>query len=124
MSNKPKEVQTEWLKCDLSKDELREKGQSLARAEQEREKNEADKKAAVDAFKSVDSELARTIKDLTTQINNKAEHRYVEVEERLDYERNLMEIYRKDTGEKINQRALTAEELQQKFSFSAKGSGD
>lgn len=111
------EVKSKFLKCVLNDEEIREKGQSLARAEQEREQNEAAKKAANEQFKSVDSALFSTIKSLTTEINNKCEYRYVEISEMPDYERNVMEIMRRDTGEKIDQRALTVDELQQKFNF-------
>lgn len=114
------ENKTRWLECELTEDEIKEKGKALARAEEERTQNKENKKAAVAEFDSTDKALGATIGGLTAQINNKREFRNVEIEERADYETHLMEFYRKDTGERIGTRPLTVEELQEKFDF-AKG---
>lgn len=112
---------TRWLECELTEDEIKEKGKALARAEEERSQNKENKKAAVAEFDSTDKALSASITTLTAQINNKREFRNVEIEERPDYETHLMEFYRKDTGERIGTRPLSVEELQEKFDF-AKGS--
>lgn len=111
------QAKTKYLECVLNEEEITEKGRHLARAEEEREKNAALKKAAMAGFKSTDDALAATISTLTTQINNQREWRNVPVEERPDYERFVMETYRCDTGERVGSRAMTTEELQQKLPF-------
>lgn len=108
---------TAWLECRLNEEELREKGKSLARAEEEKTQNAAAKKAQMAIFKSKDDGLAAVIEKLTTEINNEREYRNVETSELPNYETNLMEIYRRDTGERINTRPLTTDELQLKFGF-------
>lgn len=111
---------TRWLECELTEDEIKEKGKALARAEEERSQNKEEKKAAVAEYDSTDKALGATISSLTKEINNKREWRNVEIEERADFETHLMEFYRKDTGERIGTRPLTVDELQDKFAF-AKG---
>lgn len=119
-----KEFKTRLLKCELTEEEVLEKGQQLARAEEERDQNATEKKAVVSQYKQKDDALASTISQLTTQINTQSEYRQVEIEDMPNYETRMMETYRKDTGERIATQAMTAEELQQAFDFARKDESD
>jgi hypothetical protein len=115
---------TKLLKCELTEEEIAQKGKQLAHTEEEREQNAAERKAVMAEFKSKDEAFASTINQLSAQINTRSEYRYVPVENKMNYEMCMVETYRRDTGELIATRVMTAEELQQKFAFEGDADSD
>ena len=102
----------ELLRCDLTPEEIKDYGDRLARKCSEIDEIEDQKKAIMSDLKSrIDS--ANTEKSsLARKIQNKYEFRDVPCEIRKDYGLKLVQSVRLDTGEVINERTMTADELQ------------
>jgi len=108
-------VGTEYLKCVLTNDQVREYGIELARKNSENESLDAQKK-------SFDAQIGASIKKvlldivgLSQKIQNGYEFLQVEVEERRDYDDKIIETVRLDTGEVIRTRDMTQDDLQDKL---------
>lgn len=100
------------LPCRLTEEEVRERGERLARElngkvllEEKRKEVAAELKRAIDALDAELLDLARAIRDRT-------EEREVEVETTRDLHRRVLETIRRDTGEVVSARPLGPDELQ------------
>ena len=100
------------LACDLTRDQLLDKGRLLAESVQKQKDIENAAKAAASAFKDDLKDEESKAWLLRQQITEKKEDRSVTVEERVDFNRNMVSVIRMDTLEVIKERALTIEERQ------------
>ena len=110
---------TKRLPVQLNEDELRERGDALAGSVQQTA-------ALVEEKKAQDAEINGKIKlskeitrKLSGNIATKTEDREVECDQTKDFERGIVTTFRSDTGEQVDQRAMTAEERQEEM-FQAK----
>lgn len=110
---------TRDLRCDLTLDQVREKGEHLARQSAEQDllkaKNKAEKTAMAEAEKEKAAEISRTAYDVRTR----SELRAVECEWQADYGRDRAVLVRLDTGAELERRTLTAEERQMELQIGA-----
>lgn len=94
----------------LTLDEIKTKGEELARVCQRVE----DLKEAKKDFDSLANgnikDSMKEIEDLATVLRDGREFRQVPVEPKVYWENNTIEFWRQDTGEKIETRAMTVEE--------------
>ena len=108
---------TRMLPCKLTDDELREYGQDLAKVRQDILTEEARQVSLKQQLKASLTELeARSLK-LSSMIARGEEARDVDVEPQLDFKRGTYCEVRLDTGERIGERAVTAEERQENLLF-------
>ena len=108
---------TKSLKCQLTSDELLAAGLSLAEALEREEALENEKKAVTDQFKAQITEVTAQVTVKRNLVQNKYEYRPTDCEEIHDFTKSVVNIYRLDTGELINQRAMTQDEKQGKLDF-------
>lgn len=106
-------METRFLPCKLSPDEIRKRGEKLASLRNQIADVEASKKEAMENFKSQITTLTKLADDITEEISTKAEWRSVEITEDKDFENKKAYTIRLDTLERIETRALTPQELQQ-----------
>lgn len=98
------------LPVKLSEQELLIKGNELSKLLQDLETVEAQKKTANAGFKDEIDKLTEQISGLATIVREKKEYREVEVEERKNMDRMIMETIRLDTGEVVSYRELKGHE--------------
>jgi ERCC4-type nuclease len=105
-------MKTEYLRCDLTEDEVTSKSGELALLHGEAERMQAE----FDDLKKVRSARIKTVVTrqavLAKQVREKAEYRNVEVEDTPNFTEKVMETVRSDTGEIVRTRKLSEEELQ------------
>lgn len=104
--------QTRNLPCQLTEDELAKKGHELAIAVRERLDVMATKKKVAKKHSDRIKEYEVTIADVATVIETKSELRVVSVQSFADLRRNVLTTKRLDTDEMIDERTLTASELE------------
>jgi hypothetical protein len=114
-------IQQEYLKYQFTELELKEKATQLARECREMEEVENEKKQINSDLKSkLDGHQAK-ISNLSNNINNGYEYRYIDCEvvlnKPIDGEK---QIIRKDTGELVKQEAMTPSELQEELPLEEK----
>lgn len=100
------------LPCTLTTQELIEKGRLLAESIEDQRKIRGEAKSAAARFKEQLEEEEANGWFLRSQIKSKQEDRSVPVEERIDFNRNMVSVIRMDTLEVVRERALTVEERQ------------
>jgi len=108
-----KRPEPRYLQCILTQEEIREKGKLLAQAEADHEQTEVQFDSVKEEFKGKLASYRTKIKGLTGEINSGREYRNVEVYEDFNYERLKVEVYRQDTGEKIDDRNMTTAEIEE-----------
>jgi hypothetical protein len=106
---------TRTLPVELTKDEIRMRGESLARKHAEWDAVESARKAAMTHAKSEEELLENDMQLLAEAIRTGKEYRDIEVREVRNDAALSMDLVRQDTGEVIEQRALRPEELQVKL---------
>lgn len=106
---------TEKLPCKLADEEIRHRGEELARRYSELDKIESELQTAKEIAKGKRKPVEERMSDLTRQINSRSEDRQVECVERIDWRRNCAEVFRQDTKERVRTRPLTIEERQMKL---------
>ena len=100
------------LKCMFTEAEVKQIADDLSNAVQTANEKEAAKKAIV-AQANSDLELAKSsVSSLACKHRDKYEYRTVKCEETRDYDLKRLTSIRLDTGEEIENRPLTTEELQ------------
>lgn len=109
--------ETRSLKYELTKKELLQAGEDLAKAIDETQMLEEQKKSAVDDFKArvAAKEAEITIKQRL--VRNKNEFRPVECEVTMNYTTLKAKVVRVDTKAVVQERDLTYEEKQMKIDF-------
>lgn len=105
----------ESLRCQLTPEEQRLKGLDLAQQEKAIYDKEQEKKRAAEAFKEEIELLTRTMTTSAQILRQGYEYRPIEVEEIYDYATGSVRKKRTDTGEIIDERAMTPEERQMTF---------
>lgn len=112
MSETIKERVTLSLRCQLTPDELRERGDRLAELLDERDRIDADLVMARQRAKSEHAAIEPELGDLRSQIKTRHELREVDCEVRFDFSDGKAYTVRTDTGEIVRSRALTHDERQ------------
>ncbi len=117
MSEEIKKIETRLLPVRLTVDEMQARGEALAGLVQEYDVVEDDKKTsnsvATDRLKEIREEMGK----LKTIILNQTEPREVEIFEKADYQRGMMDIFRCDDGTQVDSRPLSRAEMQQEINF-------
>lgn len=103
---------TRLIMVDLSDEEIAERKNKLVKAESELQKVTADKAEAMASFNATLKDRRNEIRSCVAAIQTGSEKREVEVYERHDKRRNIVETVRADTKAVIHERAMTAEERQ------------
>jgi len=93
--------------------ELKAIAQEMAAHVDSLEQVEAEKKEANDQFKERIDRFKRLIKEAAHKINTGQEQRLIDCQVEKDHVQNVVRVYRLDTNELVEERALTIEERQQ-----------
>lgn len=103
----------EFLEYRFSEDEIKDYSNTLARVTQEKIALENEKKAITSEFKAkIDTKVAEA-ETLARKITNKSEHRYIDCELHMNTPVAAKKrLVRKDTGEIVWEKPMTAEEMQ------------
>lgn len=100
------------LKCELTRDELLEAGAKLADAQQKI----AELESALASYKAQNKsecEMAKaSVENLSDKIRRKYEFRDIRCVIEKDFDRGMFTIIRMDTGETVEARPLTDDELE------------
>ena len=110
----------EELSCDLGNDEIRERGQEAARKQEARDHEERNRVSEQKLRKGNIDAYDAQIRHLLSEVRSKSTRRTVEVVDRANYETNIMETARLDTGELIRRRPLTVDEQQPNLGLAEK----
>lgn len=117
MKESKRRTTTETLSCVLTDDELRERGEQLAKAIEDIATEQKNQESIKAEMKSSIATLEARRDALAAQVRRKAELRQVEVEEVTDYVSGRFSRSRLDTGEVIHERPLTNDERQASLEF-------
>jgi hypothetical protein len=98
------------LKVKLTQDEWEAYASQLANVNQETKQVEAELQAVKDGFKGRLTALGEREYELAEKVRNRQEVRAVEVYERPDERRFVVELYRGDTGELLETRPMSSAE--------------
>ena len=101
------------LPVKLTDEEVRLKGEKIARRLKDRENLEEERKAAAKAAKEEIGELDAEIIELRDEVRERREMRDVQVSDEKDWGRKIVRTLRLDTGEVVASRPMTPAELQQ-----------
>lgn len=101
------------LSCDLTEAEVKEKADQLASTIKAREEAEAARKRDADKHKDTIKTLDGHIAGLAESVRDRSERRLVECRWERDDQARKMICHRTDTGEVIEKRAMTDEELEE-----------
>lgn len=104
-------MKIEKLSCDLSREEIEQRSQTLAETIKQHAAAEEEKRELTKELKEKIDDLQTQIDELAGSIREKKEKRPVEVIERSDHKRAVVETVRTDTKAVIWSRAMTVEEL-------------
>jgi len=100
-------------KCVLTGDETVERSKEMAQLMSEIGSDETDLKAVVQEFKSRIAGKEARLGTLARNVQNGFEFRTVPCERVFDYAGGIVSEFRVDTAERISQRRMTDDELQQ-----------
>lgn len=100
------------LRCPLTDEEHRAKGQELARLLVEQSSLKAEHKGRVALMKAEAEEVQGRVHDCREDVRLQSEVRSVEVEHVADFGRGVVECFRLDTGDLVSSRPLTPDERQ------------
>jgi len=104
---------TRFLKCSLTDDEVKVRGQQLAAAVKEFNEEATEQKDRKAEMKEQLDEIESRIDQLARVVNEKAEQRDVVVEIRADLGLKLIEEVRTDSGEMLGSRTMSGDDLRQ-----------
>lgn len=107
--------ETRNLYVTLTEAELRGYSDELARVTTQYFETEAEKKSVMASFKDKLDKMDLDTRVLSRVISTRREMRPVECEWTRDYEAQMTFLYRLDTGEMIDKRRLTEDELQEQL---------
>lgn len=108
---------TEYLKYVFTEDEKREIASSLAENVNNLQRVEEEKKAVMSDFKSQIDGLSAKTNNLATKLSNGYEFRHIECTVTPNLENKEWVTVRNDTGEVVNTRKMTSEDLQNDLPF-------
>ncbi len=102
----------ETHKVQLTDEEIRDAGESLAKLTDDIDEKEAAKKAVTSQFKAELDGMTADARKQASLVRNKYEYRLVDCSEAFDYDHSEVSTYRDDTGELLRKRTMTTEEKQ------------
>lgn len=108
-------MQTRWLPVQLPEEEIKIKGEELAKAVDSHTKLEEEKKNITADYGKRLKESSSEIRKLAKVVETGKEYRDVPVKHEYFPGQNLCKVYREDTGELVEARSMTAEEYQLEF---------
>lgn len=103
----------EKLPCRLTPREKELRADDLAREIKRQDELKKSKAEAARVFADTLKDVDARIADLSEQVRTGVERRDVELAERPDYARGVVEVFRMDTGETIRTRSIEPAERQQ-----------
>lgn len=106
---------TRELKCTLTAQELADTAENLTEALQKLERVNADLDSMRAEYKAKQKLAEAEIQQYRTRYANKFEMRPVDCIERKDFEARTVEVFRTDTGEIVDRRELTQDDIQRTF---------
>lgn len=106
---------TQFLPVALTEEEIKVKGEQLAKKIDAHTKVEEEKKQTNSEFTKKLKESSAEIRHLARQVETGQEYRDVPVRPEFFPSKNLCKLYREDTGELVGTRPMTSEEYQQEF---------
>lgn len=106
-------MMTRQLPVTLSQDEINLRALDLARRIDEIADVQAEKVEAMAGFKQRFEELENIKNRLASVIRSGFEYRDVQVEDRPNHEKKVVETYRTDTGDRVDVRAMRQDEMQE-----------
>lgn len=109
-----KEVQHE-CEVALTKDEVIERADELANLLADHSNKDEDFKEEAKQIRTELKELRDRIEELGEVVRTKKEKREVNCYEIPDYEKEVVEVFRSDTDERVHARQLTPEDRQQQL---------
>ena len=112
--------QTEYLKCELTKDEVAAAANNLAKLLDDYQALEAQLTSIKAEFKAKLEKCDADVRIKQRLVRDKYEHRYVECDVEYNYSTGTVKITRKDTGEIVEERAMTLGEKQMTIDFDSK----
>lgn len=116
-----KEIRT--LACKLTQDEFNDRSTKLANLEQDIVSVETERKRVADDFKDRIGGLTHTRAEVARIVRQQYEHRTVDCTWHADWAGKSMILRRDDTGEAVEARTMTPEEMQMGFGFTAESRG-
>lgn len=114
-NNLVKETTRKYLKYHFSEDERKEQASELARFVGSKNELEQQKKEAMAQFKADIEKADSQISTLSTHLNQGYIHKNIDCEVTKDFDRKTVTIIRLDTGEFVESRAMTPNELQKEL---------
>lgn len=103
---------TKSLRCELTEPELLERSQTAARLVVTIDELDAAMKAEAKRRKAVIEEEEAKLRRISAEIRDKATFREIDCERTFDYRLGVVRDVRTDTGEVLNERAMTYSERQ------------
>lgn len=111
------EVFAKEVRYRFSKDELQDMAQEMAEAVSRLDNLEEELQEVRAGFKEKMAKAQKTIKQAAAKIRSGWELRTIECRLEKEFANNTVRIYRQDTGELVEERAMTAQERQQELFF-------
>lgn len=108
----PLRTLTRDLRCDLTLDEVRAKGEKLARQQAELDLAKAEHKHQKSLMADAEKELGTDISSTAYDVRTRSEERPVTCTWYADYARDRAILVRDDTGVELERRTLTPDERQ------------
>lgn len=103
---------TEFLKCELTEEEMLEQGSKLADAHGELDTIMADLEEFKGTHKGLKAKQEGIIQACSTLLRARYERRHVDCEEIHDYDEGIVTVIRKDTESEVSNRRMRDEERQ------------
>jgi len=116
-SRRKVEAFRQQLRVTLTTEEVASRADRAAHVLAERDQKEEEAKAAQKHLKSIIDNMEAEMRRLSNEVRDHATYQLVDCERVYDYETGRVSEIRKDTGESVNERAMTLEERQQELSF-------
>ena len=106
---------TEYLRYHFNEEEKKDLAREMAQNVIKTRDLEENKKAVTSQFASQINEAVASSNMAAQKLESGFEMRTIECEEVFDYDRNTVETWRLDTGEKVKDRTMTQAELQREM---------
>lgn len=108
-------MNTRLLPVQLREEEIKVKGEELAKATNNHRDLEREKKSSAALYTKQMKESTENLLALAQIVATGTEERHVPVTKEFDPKRNLCKIFRDDTHDLVESRSMTAEEYQQEM---------
>jgi hypothetical protein len=108
-------MNTRLLPVQLNEEEIKVKGEELAKTTEAHRDLEAEKKRSAAGYTQAMKDSTKKMLELAKIVNTGKEDRQVPVRKDFNPGRNLCSIYRTDTNELVEARSMTEEEYQKEL---------